>query len=236
VGRWLVTVIVLGACGRLGFDPLVTNDTAPAARRDCEGHEAAVFCDGFEDPTLPKWTVDGQAASMQLVTPAPPLGERLLQSDTQGTMQASEAVARFPAIASGTLYVRGWFYVPSGFTVIHFDLLDALSVGFGGLAVFGYNGNLSLYESTAGALGADGPPLPTDRWMCIELEIQVSDPGNAYLRLDGSIVASFANIDLLPGSGFETVAVGLPWTDDGQPAVRTYADEIIVDTKPIGCD
>lgn len=225
----------------MDFDPRADApiDAPPfAIRGDCEGHETAVFCDGFEDPALAKWVVvSGQTASMQSQAPLPPHGTRLLESTTQTTQQGSYVTANVGPYTTGTLYLRGWFYVPSNIDLTHFDLFDLNSDGMGGVSAFLYFGALTLFQSSATPSAAvAGPPLPLDRWMCLELQLEIGDPGNVYLSLDGTQVASFTGIDLLPGTGFHNLLTGIPWTDDGQQTARAYTDEIIVDTRPIPCD
>lgn len=105
----------------------------------------------------------------------------------------------------------------------------------GGVGVLGSVGDLLLYEDATGIV-PQSVPLPFDRWLCIEVRVEVDDPGRVQLFLDGTLIASRSDIDLLPGTGFSRIAVGLPSTDVGQPSARVYVDEVVIDTQPIGCD
>jgi hypothetical protein len=240
VGRWLVVLVTLSACGRVDFESRVDArlDSPPIPLRDdCVGYETALFCDGFEDPALAKWSVGGQAESMQIDALAPPHGARVLQSDTQTTQDASFVLARLGPFAVGTIYMRGWFYVPSNMALTHFDLFDFNSDGAGGVAALVSFGKLTLFQSTGSpATSMKGPSVPLDRWMCLTVELQLGEPGNIYLAVDGEPAASITGVDTVPGTGFQSLLTGIPWTDEGQTPVRAYSDEIIVDDKPIACD
>jgi hypothetical protein len=225
--------MALFACGRLAFDPV--GDGIVDTRADCEGYEDALFCDGFEDPNLVAWTLIGAAS--RVITGAH-VGTAALKVETEMSKDTALAVQQaFGSITSGELHVRAWFRVPSGFAAFHMDLLALSSTGEGGIVVLGYRDRLAVYQSTDASAprSVEGPPLPRDRWICVELRVEVTDPGDLELWIDGSLVASLSQIDVHPSSGYSSIAVGLPWTDEGQPASRVLVDEVIVDTKPIGC-
>jgi hypothetical protein len=235
--RGVLAIALLAAC-RFNFDAQATGgddtgDAPPQPRVDCAGHETALFCDGFEDPALSAWKIDGMASR---ATATRMHGAAALQVDTPGSQQLAQAKVTFAPVTSGLLAARGWFFVPAQSDVLHFDLIDIKS-SVGDLAVLGYFDHLVIYQNlgTPG-VGPETVTVPLDRWMCIEVQIQVSDPGRIDLWLDDVLVSSITNIDALPSTGFTWMAVGLPWTDDGQTALRAFVDEVIIDTKPIGCD
>lgn len=233
--------MVLAGCGRFSFDaqPAHTDGASGdlgSVRRDCEGHETALFCDGFEDAALAAWQLTGMVSQMASDTVR---GNAALLAETQTSQQTSHALVDFAAVTSGTLNVRGWFFVPSGHQIVHFDLLDIKAVpSGGGLAILAYQDELVLYQNTVTPDGVamQAIAFPVDRWLCIELQLQVADPGSATLLLDGAVVSSFTGIDMLPANGFSRLTVGIPWTDAGQTPARAFTDEVVLDTKPIGCN
>lgn len=239
-----LALLLASACGRFSFEPrdlpadATTADTAGPApdgdvQLDCANHQGALFCDGFEDPSLAAWQLAGDV--MRALRPTP-RGAAALQADTTGPQQTSGAGVGFGPIGSGLLAARGWFYVPSGFDVIHFDLLILKNAAIGGIGVLGYFGELVIYQNVSGEGLFSGLTVPRDRWMCIELQVQVANAGSAQLLLDGVPIASTPTLDLAPGVGYSFLDVGLAWTDDTQGPARVFADEIVIDDEPIGCD
>lgn len=202
-------------------------------RVDCANHQDAMFCDGFEDPDLSAWDLYGGV--MRVVRPTP-RGTAVLQADTTGPGQISEAGVNFGPFVSGTLAARAWLYIPSGFPVIHFDLIDLKYAQNGGIGVLGYYGDLVIYQNLTGETTTVGVTVPRDRWMCVELRLEVSNPGRATLFLDDVSIAEVSGIDAAPAQGYNRVNVGLPWTDETQGNTRVFVDELVLDNKPIGCN
>jgi len=60
---WLVAS---SACGRIGFEPVVADDAAPAADASVSACSSAIFCSGFEDTGFGDWSSSVLRGSAEL--------------------------------------------------------------------------------------------------------------------------------------------------------------------------
>ena len=205
---------------------------------------SAYFCDGFEDgPGFAGWSrgtyeADGTASW----TDEAYRGAGALRSQTTvETGRAAAASTFVPPIVDADLWLRAYYYFPSGWTMYHLDIgaVRTLTDPFQGIALALDSGELPyLYvdeESTAYRATA---AAPRDEWICIELHVAVSDDlGSVELFVNGARVAqSPLDIDTLPPGGFGYLDVGVPYTDEGQDPATVMVDEVALGPSRIPCD
>ncbi len=99
-------------------------------------------------------------------------------------------------------------------------------------------------EVSAGMLGvgvqpadvyAYPTPMPRDRWVCLELELVVSETGGrVILRADGATVLDRSGIDTRPAAGIGDLEVGLTYVAPEATAGTTVQiDEVVVAREPL---
>ena len=78
--------------------------------------------------------------------------------------------------------------------------------------------------------------MPRDRWVCVELAIDVQNTqGAVTATVDGASFSSSTPMDTRPGAGFDQVAVGVESSAPEQGPGELFVDEVIVSRSPIGC-
>jgi hypothetical protein len=110
--------------------------------------------------------------------------------------------------------------------------------GSQGVALYIYQGALSLYFDTPAIADFRGPAFPRDRWVCVQLDLDVSDTNGSFtLSIDGqSVLAQGPPLDTLPGAVFVYLTAGIDFSgfEQNGPA-RVYIDDVVVDIPPIAC-
>jgi hypothetical protein len=194
-------------------------------------------CLDFEDSSLP-------IPSLVLVAPT---GSAEYDSATHGSGQQSVRITLAAdqsyvievtspsAVTSGSLYLRGLFWVPGAYEpASYFVLMEGLEAQA--------NRKISFDWRLDGfGLNANGPTsyatqsLPRERWFCAELAIDVAATGGrARLSIDGVQAAELADFDSLLGSGLSRFRIGAN-AGTGNAALELHVDDFVVRTTPIGC-
>jgi len=201
----------------------------------------AIFCDGFEvDDAFVTWSEGASTrdGTIERVTDIVYRGAAALRAETALPSGRAALVHDIPVTTSGTLWLRAYVYVPAGAEITHFDMLsvrDGLDP-FHGVVIAMRDSTFLYVHETMTAHGM--APLPArDRWVCVELEVAVSDvEGELRLYMDGAVEAEATGIDTLPAGGHRQVGVGLLFTGSTQGATTVRYDEYAVGTSRLPCD
>ena len=74
--------------------------------------------------------------------------------------------------------------------------------------------------------------LPRDEWMCLELELLVSETGGrAVLRADGATVVDRSGIDTRPAGAIGHLAGGISYA--GAAGAGALVDDVVVASEPL---
>lgn len=231
-----------GADGATGADASPTgSDGSTLDSTSCDDvHAGALFCDGFEG--APVWT--GQrtlGASVAVSSEKVYRGTSALRMQLSGGTQAAAsfyASSALGGLSAGSLYIRGYFYIPSGAPATHLLLLWA-----GGTQTPTTNG-LGYADNNEYAYGENdlvpeglsvGVAVPRDKWTCLEMEIDIGNSGHLQWWVDGAFAGGIGG-KTLPSGGFERFEVGVADAPATQASIVMYADEVIANTTRIGCD
>ena len=146
-------------------------------------------------------------------------------------------------ITSGTGYLRGYFYFPSGqgpFTQWVFMHMqeDGSPYAFVGAAL-NDAGQVGIRFSKVGpdTTTFSTVTMPLDRWVCVQLEVDIADSGGrAGVYVDGALVHQVDNVDTLPARGMFNSLFGIDWGGAGGAPATVYVDEFAAGTSPLPCD
>lgn len=219
-------------------------DAGPLDDTICDdGLRSYTFCDGFESgPTFPEWdgvSADGTSGVPSLSTDLRYRGAGAF--DTSTSMPSARAYInyeRLGGITSGRMRLRTYMYVHSSPAIDHVAVMF-LQAAAGGVSVEIYgDGETAIYLNADVEINAT-QRIPLDRWVCVEVSVNVGDAsvGSFGLYFDGVPVAIHSGVDTREG-GYVGFTVGLSWTDTTNPASHVLFDEVIFDRAepPIGCD
>ena len=260
---WILVLVVAG-CGRVGFDPRVgvAGDGPPAVDSAAGGgggdaatgpdgsaadstscddvHAGALFCDGFEG--APVWAGQRmQGATATISNDKVYRGSSALKVVLAGGAQSAGsfyATNPLGGITSGKLYIRGYFYIPSGTPATHLLLLWAAGTGTPPADGVGYavDNELAYGENNIKPVGfSAGVAVPRDKWTCLEMEIDIGSTGNLSWTVDGAFGGGVGGNDV-PTGGYQRFEVGVVDAPSTQAPIDVYVDEVVADTAPIGCD
>jgi hypothetical protein len=149
-------------------------------------------------------------------------------------------------LTSGRLHMRAYMYRPSSVQVNAWfvtmegrPLEDGTGINKISVDVASSNrAHLVANVASRSAFSAEGR-WPAGRWMCVELVIQIGagTTGQTEVRLNGQTAAALMNVTTSPPGGFRDVMFGVPLQSQSTSAgLEVYFDDLVVDTKPIGCD
>lgn len=257
--RVAALIAALTGCGRISFGvspdagpdaaidaPAVTPFDGPdsAALFDCQmSHPGALFCDGFEGRMDESWGYEVITnATVDATTTRAYRGTHAFEAHTAAINDYKYARwGRYgeAPIGSGDLYYRAFYWMPS--TTVIDDQASFLTFGNGqppypSAYVMLSGGMIHVnVDSTSYLFPGD---LPRDRWVCVELHINVSPTSGSFdLTFDGGTPMSASGIDTLVGdTGYTNLDVGVHYATPGQSPVDLWIDEVILDTSPIGCN
>jgi hypothetical protein len=192
--------------------------------------QGALFCDDFETGDTRRWegTMEAHPQSVIVDHTRPFRGQVALHASDAVTAEVFQHV---PTQATGILSTR--FYVFAVTQVGGTDMLgwsgatgDALVVGIDG------SGNWTLTENNRGHNAA--AVVPSGRWLCVELEVDLPPTRNLRLFVDGAPVIDQAML-VVSATSYDKLAAGVV-------AVRTSAtpelfiDDVAVANQHIGCE
>ena len=203
---------------------------------------AAVFCDGFEGATLvPPWggTIVDPGTFLGRSTGTFYSGAGALEADVLGETRSAFVYAPIdPPLASGEVYVRGYFRFETT-TLQHFDFLQ-VSASAGGIGPLVYGGEIRVFnEFDPGTelLSATPYTVPLGRFLCIEMRVAFHETaGVVDVWVDGAPVLHAEGTPTFTASQPVMQArAGASWAGPGQPSATVYVDDVVVSTARIGC-
>ncbi len=248
-------VVLLAACGRIGFPNGGSDDTPndgggdgpsgdSAPLVDCTvTYPDALMCSTFEGSGMGNWdyTVLDEG-TVSLSTARAYRGTQSLEIATTGAdaFKAARWGSNYvlDEVSSGDIYIRQYYWMESS-TIVS----DQLSIMVTGNLVDPYpSANVLLVPGEIHANFANGPTtsatqmFPRDRWTCVVMHIAVAINGSIEVSIDGTRVLSRTNFDSRVAGGYTNVDVGVHYATPDQGASRMWVDEVVVDTSPVTCD
>lgn len=226
--------VLLGACGRVGFEAVPAVDGAPTGSF-CDRVGAVAYCNDFEGGEL--------AGAVNVGGQADPGGGH---EGTDGWLfvaaPGTGPLIRIPAPAGATsLYLGGRFRF-EGTTAIndYVVLAQATSPDFEKLSYDATFENRIQLVSTINQVGigdqAEAETLPRDRWFCWEFQIQLADTSGRFFALvDGVPVFDISDVDTQPMTGFNVLEVGAQSSPLNAEPVFVHLDNLVADVEPVGC-
>jgi hypothetical protein len=164
------------------------------------------------------------------------------QNATATGMSASAMAISAQAYPSLDIYLRAWVYLPSPAPTGTFSFLRVQQGASPFYAVDLQVAN-GLFATTASRVGVTvtsmtSPPL--DRWFCLEWQLHLASNGYTVLKLDDKPVSGIwaANtFDTTNNPTYTWLVIGLESgsAPEGIPARDLWIDELILDSKPVGC-
>lgn len=244
-------LLVLAACGEVKQAPSVDAPAGDAPAGDapagdapagdaplarCQDRPGVMFCDGFEDAGLAAWP-DLRGAIVQQ-TNLKYRGAGALQAMSNLPQDTAAATVRpFGSFTTGDIYLRAWFYVPTGPAVISkVNLLDIYGGPGDGMVVLVDQNRLVVFAAPSATTLTTQLTVPRERWFCVELHVAVADAGGSVrLDVDGIERAAATNIRTRPDPGFSGLSVGTLFLAADQAPLTIYVDELALGTQPHGC-
>ena len=206
---------------------------------------APTFCDGFEGTLLsPVWTqsLTGGTATIDATRAYRGKSSLHLHQNLTGSKGADIELNETQAFASH-FWARVFVWVPAGFDPSDADILlvEQGANPYLGITLKLAGGGLVTEDLlTGGARLASTTTMPTDRWVCLEWEVQLGtaamNNGSTALSVDGVAANGLGGAQPLwggtnPINTFTLSLLALP----GTPPRDLWMDELVIDTKPIGC-
>jgi hypothetical protein len=215
-----------------GADPSACDDV----------HAGAIFCDGFESgDTFPEW--DGLSTEGGGV-PGLSTGERYRGGGafdartSGGSQRAYISREGFGAVATGELDLRAYLFLRSTPATDHISTIFLFDEAANGVALEVYaGGNAAIYLSETDESFPISPPIPRDRWVCVELHVTIAASGTVAFSWDGEERERVADIDTRPDGSYTDFSVGiLNSASSNTEGSALLFDEVVLDDAPIGCD
>jgi hypothetical protein len=220
----------------------------------CDKYGGALLCDDFESGTLGRWSgvtqLEGGSVTLSQMLShggtTSALGTAGLPGATQGSGIGQLVYAFAGNLKDGDVYLRAWYYLPTGFALNSWIVLMALlppdgapftkvSADIEGGA--GREPRFNLVNNVLNGGYMTSAAVPRDRWFCALLHVRLGPSGTGYLSLsiDGTVLAQAAE-RTVPDSGYHYAAVGMHSSDTNTQAPRLYWDDVVISHSPISCD
>ena len=252
---WLLLLVSFGCSIRpedvLRSRDLGGNQPPTFDLRGVDGPQASLcsianvaLCDGFEAAMLqsPPW-YEVKLAAQTFVDNTRPF--RGTQSFHVRAVALADAQARRQGEITETLvvpqpefYFRTFVFIASPVPMAAFRIAGLLQQDGPneGPSLFVNTGKLTLTTLTDTV--ASATTLGGDRWACIEWHVTSSDAGTMQLWLDDNELVDLrfsGNTQTAPPSGRVSLGYAMFGQSDPLPAQDIWFDEVIIDTKRIGC-
>jgi len=182
--------------------------------------------------------VDGMATAIQDCRVHSGSGAIRFTSEAAGKSQVQMPL--LSPVNGGALYARWYAFLPSGLSMSQYLIMLELWPGDWAqrVTVEGVGDDrLEVYQGTTGAtLVSAAGTFPRDRWVCLELGLELSaTAGAASLSADGVQLVAQSSLANLPSSPIDEVVLSaVPYTD--AVGVDLTLDDLVVGTEPIGCE
>lgn len=249
----IAALIFVGGCfdfdeaTRCTRDPAACADGgAPSSASRCDGLDARL-CEGFEGTALrPLWTVNPTAgATVELDHARAYRGTSSLHvhldplgAGGSAAAQAEEGVSEMPSLVSR--WMRVYLFVPASASSDNDNRLLTLKQDIS-------SGKRIELKLRSGVLGVDNDLagevfsqtlLPTDRWVCLVVQIEHASAGTIRISLDDVAVP---DLQLGEPAAFDPpidlfrLGANLNQITSAQAAVDLWMDELLIDDQPRNC-
>lgn len=229
-------LVALGAaaCGRFGFEASADAGRPLDAAEPCADR---LFCDTFDDG-FAQW--DGVSATGAMVNHDPTFGRSggsvhaVAPVDTATATLYEDLFTTLPP----DFYIRLFLYAPSGglLDLEPLELTDLTSSHQIVFSIYDTNIDIHAHSMAADFVQRIDQPMPRDRWVCMELHVQIGPSGLVELAVDGQPLLVQTAVDTRPPNGdLRRMRVGIPSKPLTVPG-DVHVDDVIVDTAPIGCN
>ena len=208
----------------------------------CPENSNLLFCDGFEDTNLERWSYDVlENGSVDRTTARYRSGTASLRATTGAAGTPNEArkvVEVFDHQKSGDIWARYYYYLPSSVTINSYFssvVVEEIEQPFFGFSLLILPNQVAI---EADSLRYDGTmAFPRNKWTCVELHVQI-DPVAGFFEayIDGALAARSTATDTLPDKGYTTLEVGVHYTDPSQGPVTAYVDDVVAANTRTGCN
>jgi hypothetical protein len=206
------------------------------------------FCDDFELGDLSRWSTTAKSSAFQTVDVVdsggggPHTGKRQLRITTPDVALAARADAvalrNFAPISPAMLAVRFWVYLAETTSrersVATWTYQSPTAPGayfYGAVKPFGGNWAVQLNNPLRSyTLHQSAVAVGASRWICVELDMKLSDKGHVNLFIDGNLTINDDDATAGPlldaGTGQYVLSVGLN-APDGAEAQTLYYDDVV---------
>ena len=149
----------------------------------------------------------------------------------------------YSPVTTGSIYFRAYYYLTSWHTesIKLFGLRgDAAEEGGEVERVadifVAESQQIAVYDHNTGNISASASgAVPIAQWFCLSGEMKIEYFGSVSVSVDEVPVLTAPYIDTTTLSGITASDMGIAWTGAGQGMTTLYFDDIVIDTKAVGC-
>jgi hypothetical protein len=203
------------------------------------------LCDGFEGKTLQPWwgTVIQSGGTATIDTSHAYRGNSSLHlhNNNLGTV-ASDVEIDEMGVFFQHIYMRAFIYVGNNFDPSEADvfLVEQNNAPYQGITLNFLNGFYSTSDTLNNGVVLTSPTtIMPEQWVCIEWDVTLGTSsnhnGNTTLTVEGNVASGLGAAQPLYGNPAIN-QIGLALVGGAHtPARDLWIDELIIDSKPIGC-
>lgn len=187
-------------------------------------------------PVVPHITLGGEVTRDKEKVRVGDYSMRFTQDKPGSKAELSELI---DVVASGSIYLRTWVFIPEGAVTDWIRLLAFNGAGDSGIDIDVREGQFITSYVRPSRYGESSEPkaYPVSSWFCLQVGIDVNDAdGTVKVEVDGETVLSHDEVDTMPGRGIDRVVYGLGASGVRQTGATVYFDDIVVSTQPVTCD
>jgi hypothetical protein len=210
----------------------------------CPERSDALFCDGFEDPKLARWsyTIFMMGMAERATSPVH-TGMGSLHATTGAAGMTTNNASRYGAKPydhqkSGDVWLRYYYYVPSSVVVNSYfssGVVAEIEKPYFGFSLIILPDHVEI--ESGGTRFPGTMSFPRDHWTCVELHVQI-DPAVGVFEayLDGTLAVHSSPTKTQPAHGYASADVGIHYTDLAQGPVEVYVDDVVASLTRVGCN
>ncbi len=235
---WRVGVlVVVGSCGRLGFDETALTGDAPATTDAAPVRcpDGAILCEDFEAPLMGWTTKANPGATVDRTMDRPHRGRYALAARVPQIADGARAALERPVPPQGVLALRMWVRAvqplidySTVFSVYETDFEGYLSAGGD------ESGNWVATSKRPTTITLDHKsttPIGVDVWTCLEVVITSGAASRVQIYVEDALALDAAIED--PSPGYVSVELGLSRAD--LLGAQADLDDVVIDDQRIGC-
>jgi hypothetical protein len=206
----------------------------------------ALICAGFESENAGEsWTdvVIENSGEIETSSERAHTGASSLHAQSSGPATVAVVMLRFPAVRSGSLYLRSYVYVPSG---VPTETMNLFFIGsrpdptdadpFVGVDLNVENELLQVYSPQSEPRRQTGTlKIRRDRWFCFQAEVQIAHEASVNLYVDRASAVRARGVDSLPSEGVTMLRAGIDWSSDQADPFEVFMDDLVFSRRPIEC-